>query len=76
MCTTRPLHNEVNSSVHSNPVHLDLLELCAERSDQELAFLRTRLNQSDKNNSDSDECAYCMIQGEDLFTTLLHMGQV
>ena len=44
--TTRPLPIEVDSSVDSIPVPLDLSELCAEHSDQELAFLRPQLNES------------------------------
>ena len=65
--TTSPLPSEEDSSVDSTPVHLDLSELCAEQSDQDLAFLRTYgLNQPDLNNSDDDDDddAYCMKQGE------------
>ena len=61
----------MDSSVDSTPVHLDLSELCAERSDKELAFLSAfGLNQPDLNNPDDDDddsprdCAYCMKQGE------------
>ena len=38
--TTRPLPSEVDSSVGFTPVPLDLSELCAEQSDQDLEFLR------------------------------------
>ena len=68
--TSKALPSEVDSSVDSTPVHLDLSELCAEQSDQDLAFLRTYgLNKPDLNNSDDDDdsprdCAYCMKQGK------------